>query len=216
MDGWTSDYTRYVINEQNFIEEALQFKIDYPEFKNLVSEQIMVTSHDGVEVPLSLVYDKNLKLNSNSEVFIYVYGAYGESLSPFFFPIFLDCAAQGGILAFAHVRGGGEKGKEWHEQGMKNLKQNSWKDLNACTAELIERGFTRKGLISLYTASAGGITAGMAVNERPDLYSSFIAEVPRMNPLGLESSGTASSTSYLEYGTVKDSLEFLGLLKMDP
>ena len=56
----------------------------------------------------------------------------------------------------------------------------------------------------------------MAVNERPDLYSSFIAEVPRLNPLGLESSITASSTSYLEYGTVQDSTEFTGLLKMDP
>jgi len=216
LDGWTSDYTRYLINESKLVKEALQSEIDYPDFKNLVSEQIMVTSHDGVEIPLSLIYDKNLKHNSDSEVFIYVYGAYGESLSPFFFPIFLDWAAQGGILAFAHVRGGGEKGKEWHAQGMKNLKQNSWKDLNACAEDLIERGLTRKGLISLYTASAGGITAGMAVNERPDLYSSFIAEVPRMNPLGLESSSTASSTSYLEYGTVKDSLEFLGLLKMDP
>ena len=216
LDGWTSDYTRYLVREGDFKEEALQTKIDYPDYKNLVSQQIMVTSHDGEEVPLSLVYDKNLKHNSNSEVFIYVYGAYGESLSPFFFPIFLDWAAQGGILAFAHVRGGGEKGKEWHEQGMKNLKHNSWKDLNACTEELINRGFTKKGLISLYTVSAGGIAAGMAVNERPDLYSSFIAEVPRLNPLGLESAGTASSTSYLEYGTVKDSLEFQGLLKMDP
>lgn len=99
---------------------------------------------------------------------------------------------------------------------MKNLKYNSWKDLNACVEALVERGFTRKGLIALYTSSAGGITGGMAVNERPDLYSSFIAEVPRLNPLGLESSSTARSTSYLEYGSVKDSIEFAGLLKMDP
>lgn len=217
LDGWISDYTRYLIaNNGSFSKESLLKENKYPDFKNLISKQIMVTSHDGIEVPLSLIYNKNLELNSNNEVFIYVYGAYGESLSPFFFPIFLDWAAQGRILAFPHVRGGGEKGKEWHLQGMKNLKHNSWKDLNACTEELIEKGFTKKGLISLYTSSAGGITAGMAVNERPDLYSSFIAEVPRMNPLGLESSSTSSSTSYLEYGTVKDSLEYLGLLKMDP
>ena len=176
----------------------------------------MITSHDGVEVPLSLVYKQGMERNSANEVFIYVYGAYGESMSPFFSPIFLDWAEQGGVLAFPHVRGGGEKGKEWHEQGMKNLKYNSWKDLIACTEALINLNLTEAGLISLYTSSAGGITAGMAVNERPDLFSSFIAEVPRLNPLGLESSSTASSTSYLEYGTVKDSTEFTGLLKMDP
>lgn len=217
LDGWVSDYTRYLIDSDGtLLREGIQEENNYPTFKNLVSKQIMVTSHDGVQVPMSLVYDKEIPINEKREVFMYVYGAYGESLSPFFFPFFLDWAAQGGILAFPHVRGGGEKGKQWHIQGMKNQKHNSWKDLIACTEELINRGMTRKGLISVYTASAGGITAGMAVNERPDLFSSFIAEVPRLNPFGLESSSTASSTSYLEYGTVKDSLEFMGLLNMDP
>ncbi|MFN4763770.1 prolyl oligopeptidase family serine peptidase [Gillisia sp. Q332] len=216
LDGWTSNYTRFLISEEEGLQkEGLQLEILYSEFEDLISEQIMVKSHDGVEVPLSLLYNPSL-LNSNNEVFIYVYGAYGESLSPFFYPIFLDWAARGGILAFPHVRGGGEKGKEWHLQGMKTLKHNSWKDLISCTEALIEKGFTKKGLISLYTSSAGGVTAGMAVNERPDLFSSFIAEVPRLNPLGLESSATSNSTSYLEYGTVKDSLEFTGLVKMDP
>lgn len=217
LDGWTSDYTRFFISGEGFLKkEGLQEELSYPQFNNLISRQIMVKSHDSVEVPLSLIYRSDMQLNSENEVFIYVYGAYGESMSPFFYPIFLEWAARGGILAFPHVRGGGEKGKEWHTQGMKTLKYNSWKDLIACTEALIEKGYTKKGLISLYTASAGGITAGMAVNERPELFSSFIAEVPRLNPLGLESSATASSTSYLEYGTVKDSAEFLGLVKMDP
>lgn len=217
LDGWTSDYTRYIITADGVLkEEGLNNQVDYPGFEKLVSQQIMIVSHDGTEVPLSLVYNKEVEIDGERPVFIYVYGAYGESLSPFFFPIFLDWAMQGGILAFPHVRGGGEKGKDWHIQGMKNLKHNSWKDLIACTEGLINLGYTRKGLISLYTASAGGITAGMAVNERPDLYSSFIADVPRLHPLGLEASSSASSTSYLEYGTVKDSLEFFGLLNMDP
>ncbi|SFF66014.1 prolyl oligopeptidase [Salegentibacter agarivorans] len=216
LDGWISNYTRFIIaDDKNLQKEGLKTETFYPEFENLIVEQIMIKGHDGVEVPLSLIYDPNL-LNLENEVFIYVYGAYGESLSPFFYPIFLDWATQGGILAFPHVRGGGEKGKEWHIQGQKALKYNSWRDLISCTEALIDKGFTKRGLISLYTYSAGGITAGMAVNERPDLFSSYIAEVPRLNPLGLESSATASSTSYLEYGTVKDSLEFAGLVKMDP
>ena len=217
MDGWTSNYVRYRMDSKgDFINEGLLNSTQFPEFENLVSKQIMVNSHDGVEVPLSLVYRKDMKLDSNNEVFMYVYGAYGESMSPFFSPTYLEWVNQGGILAFPHVRGGGEKGEAWHTLGMKSLKYNSWKDLNACTETLIEMGYTRKGIISLYTNSAGGITAGMAVNERPELYSSFIAEVPRMHPLGLESATTASSTSYVEYGTIKDSLECLGLIKMDP
>jgi prolyl oligopeptidase len=217
LDGWTSNYTRYIIDKKDNVQkEELSNESEYHDFANVISEQVMVSSHDGIKVPMSLVYKKGIKKNSDNEVFIFVYGAYGESLSPFFSPIFLDWAAQGGILAFPHVRGGGEKGKEWHEQGMKNLKYNSWKDLIACTEALIDMNLTKKGLISLYTNSAGGVTAAMAVNERPDLYSSFIAEVPRLNPFGLESSNTASSTSYLEYGTVKDSAEYVGLIKMDP
>ncbi|MCK0135892.1 prolyl oligopeptidase family serine peptidase [Arenibacter sp. S6351L] len=217
MDGWTSNYIRYNIDLQGkFSDEGLLESAHFPEFQDMVSKQIMVTSHDGVEVPLSLVYKKDLPLDSNNEVFMYVYGAYGESMSPFFSPTYLDWVKQGGILAFPHVRGGGEKGEEWHTQGMKTLKYNSWKDLIACTQSLIKMGYTRKGLVSLYTNSAGGITAGMAVNECPELYSSFIAEVPRLHPFGLESSTMSSSTSYIEYGTVKDSLECLGLVRMDP
>lgn len=217
LDGWTSDYVRYDIDlKGNLTKEGLNKTTLFPEYENLITKQVMVVSHDGEEVPLSLVYRKDIELDSKNEVFMYVYGAYGMSMSPFFSPIFLDWAEQGGILAFPHVRGGGEKGKEWHLQGMKGVKSNSWNDLISCAEFLVENRYTKKGLIALYTNSAGGITAGMAVNERPELFSSFIAEVPRMNPFGLESSTSSSSTSYMEYGTVKDSLEFLGLLKMDP
>ena len=217
MDGWTSPFRRFLVDGKgNFRSTGLQREKSYPQFENITSKQVTVASHDGVEVPLSLVYDKNLDLDSAHEVFIYVYGAYGESMSPFFSPIFLDWVAQGGILAFPHVRGGGEKGQAWHRAGMKSLKYNSWKDLNACTDYLIKNRYTRKGKIALYTSSAGGITAGMAVNERPELYASFVAEVPRMNPLALEEAASASSSSYIEYGSIKDSLEFYGLLHMDP
>lgn len=217
MDGWTSDYIRYQIGiDGTFTKENLIGHTAYPEFNDLVTEQVMVVSHDGEEVPLSLIYRKDMQKHTKNEVFMYVYGAYGFSMSPFFSPIFLDWVLQGGILAFPHVRGGGEKGEQWHIQGMKSLKYNSWKDLIACTEYLMEQGYTQKGLVSLYTTSAGGITAGMAVNERPELFSSFIAEVPRMHPFGLESATRASSTSYIEYGTIKDSLECIGLISMDP
>ncbi|MCR9229008.1 MAG: prolyl oligopeptidase family serine peptidase [Flavobacteriaceae bacterium] len=217
MDGWTAPTTRYELDSKGgFILLPFEEELPIPSFENLVSEQVMVPSHDGEQVPLSLVYPKDLERDGTHPVFMYVYGAYGDSMSPFFFPMFLDWAGHGGILAFPHVRGGGEKGPIWHEKGMKDLKYNSWKDLISCTEYLIENGWTRQGKIALYTVSAGGITAGMAVNERPELFSSLIAEVPRMHPYGLEASSSASSTSYLEYGSITDSLECQGLLAMDP
>lgn len=217
MDGWTANTTRYELDgESQFMDLALERSASYPEFKGLISKQVMVVSHDGTEVPLSLVHHKDMPLDGDNPVFVYVYGAYGDSMSPFFYPIFLDWAAQGGILAFPHVRGGGEKGPEWHREGSKNLKHNSWMDTNACMQYLIDKGYSRKGGIALYTNSAGGITAGMAVEEAPELYGALILEVPRMHPYGLESSKTASSTSYLEYGSINDPLECTGLLAMDP
>lgn len=217
LDGWTSDTKRYRIGDDGGVQRLhLDRPIAYPEFEGLVASQVLVPSYDGTEVPLSLIHPKELVLDGTHEVFVYVYGAYGDSMSPFFFPMFLDWAAQGGVLAFPHVRGGGEKGPDWHRQGQKALKHNSWKDLLACMDYLVEADYTQKGLIALYTNSAGGITAGMAVNERPELFSSLIAEFPRLHPYGLEASQTASSTSYMEYGSVRDSTEFHGLLRMDP
>lgn len=217
MDGWTAPTLRYRISPDGRFE-VLPFdtSANYPEFNELVSEQVMVPSHDGEEVPLSLVYRKDLDKNGKNKIFAYVYGAYGDNMSPFFFPMFLDWAAQGGVLAFPHVRGGGEKGPTWHQQGSKTLKHNSWRDAIACMEYLVDEGYTSKGGIALYTNSAGGITAGMAINEEPELFGALIAEFPRLNPLGLEAARSASSTSYLEYGSVKDSLEFEGLLAMDP
>lgn len=217
INSWTSDYKRFIIGEKgNIIHEPLQELMEITDFDEIKSLLVQVPALDGEEIPMSLVFNKSLKKNEPRPVFIYVYGAYGDIMSPFYSPFFLDWVANGGILAFPHVRGGGEKGLAWHKRGMKSLKFNSWRDLNKCTEFLIEHGYTSNGKIALYTSSAGGITAGMAINEKPDLYGAFIAEVPRLNPFGLENSQYATSTSYLEYGSVKDSTEYYGLIAMDP
>jgi prolyl oligopeptidase len=217
IDGWVSNYVRLLIdsNEVMFSENVMK-SITSSDYKNFEIKQFMVKSHDMAEVPLTLVVNQNFSLDSTNEILLYVYGAYGENITPYFEPMLLEWVLRGGVLAFAHVRGGGEKGKNWHLQGMKNLKSNSWKDLIACTEYLIDQNITNKGLISLNTSSAGGITAAMAINEKPELFSSFIADVPRLNPYDLELDGSLSSTSYLEYGSLKDSTEKKGLIAMDP
>ena len=217
IDGWTSDYKRYLVNLNKTLKlEGIRQNEDYDKYEDLKTKQVIVKSHDLEEVPLTLVFNNELALNSDKKVLIYVYGAYGENIAPYFDTMLLEWVIQGNILAFAHVRGGGEKGKDWHLDGMKLNKPNSWKDLIACSEYLISNNITTKGFISLYTSSAGGITAAMAVNERPDLFSSMIADVPRLNPYDLELDGSLSSTSYLEYGSVNDSIEKTGLIAMDP
>lgn len=215
LDGWTIDYTRYAYRGGKFILDPLSGNTSYPAFDNFSVKEVLVPSHDGALVPLSIIYHKDLKLNGTNPTFLYSYGAYGESLAPFFSPIFLNWVQNGGVFAVPHIRGGGEKGDSWHEQGMKLLKSNSWKDIIACTQYLIDHKFTSKDKTILYSSSAGTISSGMAMVERPDLFQVFIADVPMLNPLRSEER-TNNATNYLEYGTVKDSLECMGLIGMDP
>ena len=215
IDGWINDYTRYIYEKNQFFRDTASSNKNYIEFKDLEVKEVLVKSHDGVQVPLSIIHDKNLKYDSESPTFIYTYGAYGESISPYFSPIFLNWVKQGGIFAIPHIRGGGEKGDSWHKDGMKSKKFNSWKDIIACTEYLIKNKFTSKDKTVLYSSSAGGIAIGMAMVERPDLFKVFIADVPMLNPLRSEERKNNAS-NYLEYGTVKDSIECLGLIAMDP
>ncbi|WP_445737347.1 prolyl oligopeptidase family serine peptidase [Mariniflexile sp.] len=215
IDGWTTDYTRYIYENNQFFLDTVSSNKSYTEFENLEVKEVLVKSYDGVEVPLSIIYNKNLKFDSESPTFIYTYGAYGESISPYFSPIFLNWVIQGGVFAVPHIRGGGEKGDSWHEDGMKSKKYNSWKDIIACTEYLIKNKFTSKDKTVLYSSSAGGIAIGMAMVERPDLFKVFVADVPMLNPLRSEERKNNAS-NYLEYGTVKDSTECMGLIAMDP
>src|SRR5690606_7601471 len=114
------------------------------------------------------------------------------------------------------VRGGGEKGEDWHKAGQKLNKPNTWKDVIACTEYLIKNKYTSNKYTAIYGASAGGIMVGRAITERPDLYAVAISSVGQMNPLRNEARKGGGGTNYQEYGTVKDSLEFMGLVEMDP
>ncbi|MFD0837405.1 prolyl oligopeptidase family serine peptidase [Mariniflexile aquimaris] len=215
MDGWTKDFTRFIYNNGLFSLDPLSNHQTYSEFNDFQVKEIQVESFDGVQVPMSLIYRKDMKLDGLNPTFIYSYGAYGESMTPFFSPIFLNWVQNGGVFVVPHIRGGGEKGDSWHEQGMKSKKSNSWKDIIACTEYLIQNKFTSKEKTVLYSSSAGAVATGMAMVERPDLFKVFIADVPMLNPLRSEER-TNNASNYLEYGTVKDSTECMALIKMDP
>ncbi|MGH1520713.1 prolyl oligopeptidase family serine peptidase [Chryseobacterium sp. JK1] len=212
--GWVNEEQRfkYDIKTHSFSTENIIPIIEYPEFKDIIVEEITVKARDGEEIPLSLIYHKNIKKNSKNPLFIDAYGAFGISQNPFFAKLYMLWAKEGGVFAVAHVRGGSEKGEKWRLGGYKETKPNSWRDLIDCTEYLINEKYTSKDKVAAWGASAGGITVGRALTERPDLFKAAILEVPVTNPL--RDVLTARSDAE-EYGSLKDPKEFKGVLEMD-
>jgi prolyl oligopeptidase len=216
INGWTKDYHfyRYMPESKEFILKNASVIPEYPEYSDLIVEELMVPSHDGIKVPLSLIYKEGLKKNGKNRVLIYGYGAYGNSINPFFSSNFLLWTHEGGILAIAHVRGGGELGDKWRKGGFKTTKPNTWKDLIACTEYLIREKYSSSERIAITGGSAGGILIGRAMTERPDLFAAAIPDVGCMNPLRAEESPNGP-VNVPEFGTVKDSVECMALIEMD-
>lgn len=214
--GWINQERRFKYNLSNstFIPENLSPIIEYPEFKDISVEELTIKSRDGKEIPLSLIYNKSFIKNGLNPTLIDAYGAYGISRSPFFAKSYLLWASKGGIVAIAHVRGGGEKGDMWHLDGFKDTKFNSWRDLIDCTEYLIKEGYTSKDKTAIWGTSAGGITVGRAMTERPDLFKAAIIEVGMTNMLRFENTPNGEG-NIKEFGTVKKADEFKNLFEMD-
>lgn len=213
--GWTSSksYNLYDVTNMSFKNISLD-NHGFEHLKDLTIEELEVEGHDGVKIPLSLIYHKNIKRTGLNQTLIISYGAYGISYNPSITIPFTTWALEGGILAIAHIRGGGEKGNDWYMGGFKKTKPNSWKDLISCTEYLIENKYTSPELMVSFGVSAGGIPVGRAITERPELFAAAIMDSPSINMLRCEfqPSGPANIS---EFGTVKDSVEFFSLVAMD-
>ena len=214
--GWTSPARRYKYDPigNRFEVADLNKRAVIKDFEGIISEEVVVKSHDGTEVPLSLIYKKGIKKDGNNPVLIYGYGAYGMSATPTYHLPFLLWAMEGGVVAVAHVRGGGEKGDAWHQGGLKKTKPNTWKDAIACAEYMIKEKFTSPEHQAIHAISAGGIMIGRAITERPDLFAVAIPEVGALNPLRGENSPNGANDTK-EYGSVANEEEFLALVEMD-
>ncbi len=215
IGGWINPSANY--RYQPFLDEFefVDLKIaHYPDFKDLVVEEIEVVSHDGQLVPLSIIKNSyNIKDGSN-RVLMMAYGAYGSSLNPFLETSLLNWVKNGNILAVAHVRGGGEKGDAWHKGGFKMTKPNSWKDFIACTEYLIDNKYSSSEKMIGYGVSAGGITISRALTERPDLYRVGLMYAPFINATRSEFMPNGANSTK-EFGTLKNEEEAKGLIEMD-
>lgn len=145
---------------------------------NYRSEHLWITARDGVEVPVSLVYHRKHFQKGNNPLLVYGYGSYGASIDADFSFSRLSLLDRGFVYAIVHVRGGGELGQQWYEDGKFLKKKNTFNDyLDACDA-LLKLGYGSPSLCYAMGGSAGGMLMGVAIDERPELFHGVIAQVP--------------------------------------
>jgi prolyl oligopeptidase len=179
----------------------------------LVQDEVMVPSHDGVKVPLSIIHRKGLKRDGSNPVLLVGYGAYGISLEPYFRDRYVPLLEHGAILAIAHVRGGGEFGEKWRLAGYQKTKPNTWKDFIACAEFLVRGRYTEPRRLCGEGRSAGGILIGRAITERPDLFGSAVIGVGVCDAVRAENTPNGVP-NIPEFGTVKNEEQFHALLEM--
>ena len=166
------------------------------------SERIMATAADGTKVPVSLVYKKSLKKNGPQPTLLYGYGSYGLSMPLAFRSARLALLDRGMIFAIAHIRGGGEMGKQWHDDGKMMKKKNSFTDFIAAAEHLVAQKYTESGQLAIQGGSAGGLLMGAVANLRPELFKAVVSQVPFVDVMNsmLDASLPLTVGEYLEWG----------------
>ncbi len=167
------------------------------------SRRLWATAADGTQVPISLVARREvLAAGTPAQLYLYGYGAYGESLDPWFSHARLSLLERGFVFAIAHVRGGGEMGEAWYRAGKLEHKPNTFGDFIACAEHLIDAGLTTPAQLAISGGSAGGLLIGAVLNQRPQLFAAAIAEVPFVDVLNtmLNPELPLTVTEYDEWG----------------
>jgi oligopeptidase B len=182
------------------------------------SERLFATAKDGAKVPVSLVYRKDRKGEGTNPLHVYGYGSYGYSLPIGFNANRLSLLDRGFVLAYAHIRGGGDMGKPWHDAGRLMEKKNTFSDFIAATHELIINGYGDRKRVSAEGGSAGGLLMGAIVNLRPDLYRAVISHVPFVDVMNtmLDASLPLTVPEYEEWGNPNEPEAFEYMLSYSP
>ncbi|WP_348675427.1 S9 family peptidase [uncultured Abyssibacter sp.] len=182
------------------------------------SEYIRATARDGTEVPVSIVYRKNLRQPGKNPLLVYGYGSYGHSLTPYLSVSRLSLLDRGFVFAMAHIRGGQEMGRHWYEDGKLGNKMNTFTDFIDVTEHLVEAGYGAKDKVFAAGGSAGGLLVGAVANMRPDLYRGIIADVPFVDVVTtmLDESIPLTTNEFDEWGNPKHQPHYDTMLAYSP
>jgi len=214
MEGWTEPPGYFAVDAKSgAVTRTPLLPAARADFSGVTSSEVRVRSHDGVEVPLSLVHAKGALRDGRARVLLTAYGAYGVSEEPRFAPSLLAWIERGGVYAVAHVRGGGEFGRDWHHAGRKATKPNTWRDAIAAADWLVRAQWTVPARLAIAGASAGGIAAGNAVVDRPDLFAAMVSTVGFHDTLRGET-GLVGPANVPEFGSVATEQGFRDLSAM--
>jgi prolyl oligopeptidase len=214
-DSWTTSprWLKYDAKTKAVTDTGIQppLPIDTSAY---IAEEVKAKSADGTMIPVSIIHAKNFTRDGGHPTHLIGYGAYGISYDAYFDPVWLAWLERGGVIAFAHVRGGGEYGEEWYRAGYKLTKQHTIDDFIASAQYLIENKYTSAQRLSGEGTSAGGILIGGAVTQRPDLFAGALIRVGCSNALRMEFTPNGPP-NIAEFGSVTDADGFKGLYAMD-
>ncbi len=215
MTAWTISPRIYLYNSiENTLQDTGWSPPSPVDFSDIEAHEVFAAAKDGTQIPLSIIHKKGLKLDGNNPTLLTGYGSYGITINPTFVPIRLAWFERGGVIALAHIRGGGEYGEAWHKAGQKLDKQNTIDDFIACAEYLIERKYTRPERLAGEGTSAGGVPSGGSLVKRPDLWAAMVIRVAVTNFLRFEFTENGPP-NIPEFGSVTTEDGFKGLQIMD-
>ncbi len=185
---------------------------------NYKSERIWATAKDGVKVPISIVYRTSVDPHGRNPLWLTAYGSYGSSTQATFNSNRLSMLDRGVVFAIAHIRGGGEMGKEWHEQGRMMTKKNTFTDFIAAAEHLVSEKYTSKDKLVISGGSAGGLLMGAVTNMRPDLFKAVVAYVPFVDVINtmLDPTLPLTTQEYIEWGNPNEKPAYVYMKSYDP
>jgi oligopeptidase B len=203
-------------------ERTLRKRQEIPSGHNpadYVTTRIMATSHDGAQVPVSIVHRKDLKRDGSAPLLLYGYGSYGSSMPASFSANRLSLVDRGFVYAIAHVRGGADKGWGWYLDGKREKKTNTFDDFAAAGQALIDAKYTSAKKIVGHGGSAGGMLMGAVANRSGELFAGIVAEVPFVDVLNTMLDDTLPLTppEWPEWGNpIESAADFKTILSYSP
>jgi oligopeptidase B len=185
---------------------------------NYASERLFATAKDGVKVPISLVYRKGTKRDGTAPMLLTGYGAYGYPYPVMFSSNRLALLDRGVSFAIAHIRGGGEMGKAWHDQGRMMNKKNTFTDFIAAAEFLVGEKYTGKDHLAIEGGSAGGLLMGAVTNMRPDLFKVVVSRVPFVDVINtmVDASLPLTAGEWEEWGDPRQKADYDYMVAYSP